>query len=178
MSPKYALRAGKSMVKGYGRSEFGAQLKEKQRARFLYGLSERQFSRYVRSAIAKKGMRDDDALYTELETRLDNVIYRLGIAPSRQAARQYVSHGHFTVNGVRVNIPSYATSIGDVIKVRKASEGKPLFASLSDSVRDHESPAWLRFDVQKAEGVVVGKPKLVRSELPFNISAILEFYRR
>jgi len=96
-SPKYAIRAGKALVKGYGRSEFGAQLKEKQRARFFYGISERQFSRYVKNAIAKKSERDDEALYTELETRLDNVIYRFGIAPSRQAARQYVSHGHFTV---------------------------------------------------------------------------------
>lgn len=177
-SPKYALRAGRIIVKGYGRSEFGAQLKEKQRARFFYGLSERQFSRYVKNAVARKGMRDDEALYTELEMRLDNVIYRLGIAPSRQAARQYVSHGHFTVNGTRVNIPSYRTKIGDVIRVRKASEAKTLFIALKDNIRDHQNPAWLRFDLQKVEGTIVGKPNLVRSELPFNISAILEFYRR
>lgn len=177
-SPKYALRAGKVMIKGYGRSEYGAQLKEKQRARFFYGLSERQFSRYVKNAVAKKGTRDDEALHTELEMRLDNVIYRLGIAPSRQASRQYVSHGHFTVNGVRVSIPSYRTKIGDVIRVRKASEAKTLFATLKDNLRDHQNPAWLRFDLQKAEGTVVGKPKLVRSELPFTIGAILEFYRR
>src|SRR3989338_5474205 len=176
-SPKYAMRAGKTMVKGYGRSEFGAQLKEKQRARFYYGIMERQFSRYVKNAIAKKTMRDDEALYTELETRLDNVIYRLGIAPSRQASRQYVSHGHFTVNGVRVSIPSYRTKIGDVIKVRKASEVKTLFVTLKDNIRDHQNPVWLRFDLIKAEGTVVGKPKLVRSELPFNVGAILEFYR-
>ena len=177
-SPKYALRAGKVMVKGYGRSEFGMQLKEKQRARFFYGLNERQFSRYVRNAVAKKNMRDDEALYTELETRLDNVIYRLGFAPSRQASRQYVSHGHFTVNGVRVTIPSYRVSTCDVIKVRKGSENKPLFVNMKDAVRDHENPAWLRFDGVKGEGTVVGMPKLVRMELPFNISAILEFYRR
>ena len=177
-SPKYALRAGRVIVKGYGRSEFGAQLKEKQRARFSYGLSERQFSRYVKNAVARKGVRDDEALYTELEMRLDNVIYRFGIAPSRQASRQYVSHGHFTVNGTRVNIPSYKTKIGDVIKIRKASEAKTLFVALRDSIRDHQNPVWLRFDLQKVEGTVVGKPKLVRSELPFNIGAILEFYRR
>lgn len=177
-SPKYALRTGKVMVKGYGRSEFGAQLKEKQRARFFYGLGERQFSRYVREATAKKGVRDDEALYKALETRLDSAIHRLGIAPSRQAARQYVSHGHFTVNGTRVTIPSYAVRIGDVIRLRPSSEKKPLFVNLKDAMRDRESPAWIRFDIEKAQATVVGMPKLVRTALPFNIAAILEFYRR
>lgn len=177
-SPKYALRTGKVMVKGYGRSEFGAQLKEKQRARFFYGLGERQFSRYVREATAKKGARDDEALYKALETRLDSAIHRLGIAPSRQAARQYVSHGHFTVNGTRVTIPSYAVRIGDVIRLRPSSEKKPLFVNLKDVMRDRESPAWIRFDIEKAQATVVGMPKLVRTALPFNIAAILEFYRR
>ncbi len=177
-SPKFALRTGKVIVKGYGRSEYGMQLKEKQRARFFYGLLERQFSRYVRNAVAKKGVRDDEALYTELETRLDNVVYRFGMAPSRQASRQYVSHGHLTVNNVRVTVPSYKVGIGDVIRVRKASESKTLFLNIKDTMRDHKAPAWLRFDLIKGEGTVVGKPKLVRTELPFNISAILEFYRR
>jgi small subunit ribosomal protein S4 len=177
-SAKFAMRQGKGMVKGYNRSEFGVQLKEKQRARFYYGILERQFARYVKNAIAKKTMRDDEALYLILETRLDNVIYRLGIAPSRQAARQYVSHGHFTVNGVRVTIPSYGVKAGDVIRVRKGSEKSPLFANLADKIRDVQSPTWLRFDLQKGEGTIVGIPKLVRSELPFNIAAILEFYRR
>ncbi|OHA20865.1 MAG: hypothetical protein A2849_04180 [Candidatus Taylorbacteria bacterium RIFCSPHIGHO2_01_FULL_51_15] len=177
-SAKYALRAGKPMVKGYGRSEFGLQLKEKQRARFFYGIGERQFARYVKNAIAKKTLRDDEALHLLLETRLDNVIYRLGFAPSRQAARQYVSHGHFTVNGVRVTIPSYAVSTGDLIRVRKGSEKSILFSSLADKVRDHVSPGWLRFDLTKGEATVVGMPRLVRTELPFNIGAILEFYRR
>lgn len=175
---KFALRQGKSTVKGYNRSEFGMQLKEKQRARFFYGINERQFSRYVKNATAKKSMRDDEALHLALESRLDNVIYRLGIAPSRQAARQYVGHGHFTVNGVRVTIPSYSVKAGDVIRVRKGSESSPLFANLVDKIRDVVQPSWLRFDLKKGEGTVVGAPKLNRTELPFNISAILEFYRR
>ncbi len=177
-SPKYALRAGKVMVKGYGRSEYGMQLKEKQRARLFYGLSERQFAKYVANAVAKKNVRDDEALFVGLESRLDNVIYRLGIAPSRQASRQYTSHGHFTVNDVRVTIPSYSVKMGDIIRVRKGSQTKPLFVNIKDTVRDHQSPAWLRFDVQKGEGTIIGAPKLVRTELPFNIGAILEFYRR
>ncbi len=188
ISPKYALRAGRSSGKGrggmgggalgYGRSDFGAQLKEKQRARYLYGISERQFAGYVKKSIAKKGMRDDESLYAFLETRLDNVLYRLGIAPTRQAARQMASHGHFTVNGVRVTVPSYAVSVGDVLRLRKGSEAKPLFHALSDKMRDKESLSWLRFDLVKGEATVVGAPKLVRTELPFNIAAILEFYRR
>lgn len=177
-SPKYALRAGRGIIKGYGRSEFGMQLKEKQRARFLYGLGERQFARYVRGAIAKRTMRDDEALYVSLEMRLDSVIQRLGFAPSRQAARQYASHGHFTVNGVRVTIPSYAAHIGDVIRLRSGSERKPLFSTIRDRIRDHRPPAWLRLDMEKLEATVVGLPKLVRTELPFNIGVLLEFYRR
>jgi small subunit ribosomal protein S4 len=144
----------------------------------MYGLPERQFASWVRKAIGKKAVQDDQALYTMLEARLDNVIYRLGFAPTRQAARQYVSHGHMTVNGVRVTIPSYQVRTGDVLRVRKGSEGKLPFVNLADKVRDHLTPAWLRFDINKGEATVVGMPKLVRSELPFNISAILEFYRR
>jgi small subunit ribosomal protein S4 len=89
-----------------------------------------------------------------------------------------VSHGHFTVNGVRVTIPSYRVSVGDVLRLRSGSERKTLFANLADRVRDTVAPPWLRFDLQKGEAVIVGLPKLVRSELPFNISAVLEFYRR
>ncbi len=161
------------------RSDFAVQLREKQRARYLYGIGERQFARYVANAVEKKTVRDDEALFRSLETRLDNVIYRLGIAPTRQASRQFVSHGHFTVNGgVRVTIPSYSVKTGDVIRIRKGSITKLPFANLSDKIRDHLSPPWLRFDLVKGEATVVGTPKLVKSELPFNIAAILEFYRR
>ena len=173
-----AARKVKSTKRPPSRSDFGVQLREKQRARFMYGLPERQFARYVKNAIEKKDVRDDEALYTTLETRLDNVIYRLGIAPTRQAARQYASHGHMTVNGVRVTIPSYQVKTGDVLRIRKASEQKGPFAKIADTIRDHVSPPWLRFDLVKGEATVVGMPKLVRSSLPFNISIILEFYRR
>lgn len=180
-SPKFALRAGskgKGIVLGYGRSEFGSQLKEKQRARFLYGISERQFARYVKTSIAKKGMQSDEALYRSLETRLDNTLYRLGLAPTRAAARQIAAHGHFTVNGKRVTVPSFSVSVGDIIRLRAGSEKRVLFHALADKLRDRESPSWLRFDLIKGEATVVGVPKFSRSELPFNISAILEFYRR
>ncbi|PIQ68592.1 MAG: 30S ribosomal protein S4 [Candidatus Taylorbacteria bacterium CG11_big_fil_rev_8_21_14_0_20_46_11] len=180
-SPKFAARAArkvKSKKRPPSRSDFGQQLREKQRARILYGLNERQFSGYVAKAIAKKTSRDDEALFTALERRIDNVIFRLGIAPSRQASRQIASHGHITVNDVRITIPSYQVKTGDVIRIRKASEKKPLFLAIADKIRDHVAPPWLRFDLVKGEATIVGSPKLVRTELPFNIAAILEFYRR
>lgn len=177
-SPKYALRAGRGTRRGYGRSDFGAQLLEKQRARMLYGIGERQFKRYVRDALARKTVRDDAALLQTFETRLDNVAYRLGFAPTRAAARQLVSHGHLTVNGRRVTVPSYSVRIGDCLRVRAGSAQKALFLNLSDRVRDRVQPAWLRFDSVKGEATVVGMPKLIKSELPFNIAAVLEFYRR
>lgn len=180
-SQKYVLRAGRKGRRARrpaSRSDFGNQLREKQRARMLYGVSERQFHRYVREAFGKRNVRNDESLFVSLETRLDNVIYRLGLAPSRQAARQMSAHGHFTVNGIRVTVPSYHVRQGDVIKVRAGSAHKPLFANLADQTRDHLPPAWLRFDRVKGEAAAVGSPKLVRNQLPFDIAAILEFYRR
>jgi small subunit ribosomal protein S4 len=180
---KYAFRTGRGIRQSgrgapRGRSEFGAQLREKQRARLLYGISERQFARYVRHAIKTRTARDDETLYQALEERLDNVIYRLGIAPTRQAARQFVSHGHFTVNGTRITIPSYPVRTGDIVRVRSGSEKKTPFVALSDAVRDHREPDWLKFDKTKGVATVVGIPRLQKTELPFNIAAILEFYRR
>ncbi|MDO8564736.1 MAG: 30S ribosomal protein S4 [bacterium] len=180
--PKFAARAAGRMdrkkKRPFSRSDFALQLREKQRARMIYGMGERQFGRYVKQAEAKKTVRDDEMLYQSLETRLDNVIFRLHLAPSRQASRQLVSHGHFAVNGVRVTIPSYGVKKGDVITINSRSKNKVPLQNIADKVRDYEPPAWLRFDLIKSEGTVVGLPKLIKSELPFNISAILEFYRR
>ncbi len=160
------------------RSDFATQLREKQRARFFYGIGERQFARYVANAVGNKNVRDDEGLFRALETRLDNVIYRLGIAPSRQASRQLVSHGHFTVNGIRITIPSYSVKVGDSFKIRQGSTSKTPFQNLADRIRDHIAPHWVKFDLVKGEITVVSTPKLVKNELPFNIAAILEFYRR
>lgn len=177
-SPKYALRAGRGAPTGYNRSDFGMQLREKQRARMLYGLGDRQFRKYVKDVHERKGVRYDEALFRTLETRLDNVIYRLGIAPTRLAARQLASHGHLLVNNVRITTPSYRVRTGDVIRIRSGSEKKMPFQNLADRLRDHLPPPWLRVDVARRESTVVGMPRLVRAELPFNIAAILEFYRR
>ena len=180
-SPKYAMRAASKGVKqrargGYGKSDFGMQLREKQRARFLYGIGERQFARYV--ATASRRTAPAEALYASLESRLDNALYRLGIAPSRQAGRQLASHGHFTVNSKRITIPSFSLSVGDVIKVRQGSIEKQPLLNLADKIRDRNAPLWLSFDAVKGEATVVASPKLSRAELLFDIAAILQFYNR
>ncbi len=178
---KFALREGRrkeSRERSRSKSEFALQLLEKQKARYNYGVGERQFRKYVKEALAKKGKKTDEVLFERLETRLDNVIYRLRLAPTRQAARQMVSHGHITVGDVRITIPSYNVKVGDKVKIREASAKKALFLNLADKLKDGQSPSWLSFDPEKRAGEVKGRPKLVKSELLFDIAAILEFYRR
>ena len=178
---KFALREGRrkeSRERPRPKSSFGIQLREKQKARVNYGINERQFAKYVKEALATRGAKTAEILYERLETRLDNVAYRLHLAPTRQAGRQMVSHGHLTVNGVRITIPSYNVKVGDIIKIREASVTKSLFQGLSEKLKDFMPPAWLSFDSEKRAGCVQGRPKLVMSELLFDLSAILEFYRR
>ena len=178
---KFALREGRrkeSRDRPRPKSDFGLQMLEKQKARYSYGIGERQFAKYVAEALAKKTTKTDELLFERLETRLDNVAYRLHLAPTRQAARQMVSHGHIMINDVRITIPSYNVKVGDKVKIREASAKKILFADLVEKLKDSMPPSWLKFDAEKLVGDVQGKPKLVKSELVFDIAAILEFYRR
>lgn len=178
---KFAIREGRrkfSDSRPRAKSEFGIQLLEKQKARYNYGLGERQFAKYVGEALAQKSRKPDEVLFERLETRLDNVVYRLHLAPTRQASRQMVSHGHITVNDVRITIPSYNVKSADKIKIREASAKKIIFAGLEEKLKNAMPPSWLSFDAEKHAGVVQGKPKMVKSELLFDIAAILEFYRR
>src|SRR3989338_8248988 len=158
---KFALREGRRKETGgrpRAKSEFALQLLEKQKARYNYGIGERQFAKYVGEALAKKGVKTDEVLHERLETRLDNVVYRLHLAPTRQASRQMVSHGHILVNGVRVTIPSYNVKVGDKLKIREASAKKILFADLVEKLKDSMPPSWLKFDAEKLVGDVQGKP--------------------
>ena len=178
---KFALREGRrkeSRERPRPKSDFGLQMLEKQKARYSYGIGERQFAKYVAEALAKKTTKTDELLFERLETRLDNGAYRLHLAPTRQAARQMVSHGHIMINDVRITIPSYNVKLGDKVKIREASAKKILFANLAEKLKDAMPPSWLKFDAEKRAGEVQGKPKLVKSELVFDIAAILEFYRR
>lgn len=157
-------------------SEYGQQLNEKQKIRFSYGVSEKQLSNYVEEATASKGSIASEKLYEFLESRLDNVIYRLGLASTRRLARQMASHGHFKVNGTKTNVPSYRLKIGDKIAVRDASKSSPLFSETSKKLEKFPTPAWLSFNADKLEAEIKGKPKKDDAFLDFN--TVLEFYSR
>ncbi len=157
-------------------SEYGKALVEKQKIRFSYGLTERQLSNYVENAMKAKGAGAADKLYERLEARLDNVVYRMGLANSRANARQMVSHGHLCVNGHKVTIPSYETKAGDIIKIREGSKTKKIFENLPEKLKDYNPPAWLKFNLEKSEGKIEDKPKNIETFL--DINAVLEFYSR
>ncbi len=157
-------------------SEYGTQLIEKQKTRFSYGISERQLSNYVKKASLIKGAGTTERLFEMLESRLDNAIYRMGLAPSRRGARQMVSHGHFIVGNHRVTVPSYELKIGDVIKIREGSKSSPLFTGLTEKLKDYNAPAWVSFDLKSLEGKILAKPKNTESFVDLN--AVLEFYSR
>lgn len=177
---KFSSASGKFAGPGAHRpkaaTEYGLQLIEKQKIRFSYGITERQLSNYVKKAVHIKGAGTAEKFYEDLESRLDNVIYRLGLAATRRAGRQMVSHGHFIVNDSKVTIPSYALKQGDIIKIREGSKGSKLFANIAEKNKDYVIPEWLSFDLNKMEGSVVAKPK--RTETFIDLNAVLEFYSR
>lgn len=178
---KFALRQARkkgSERRSRPKSDFGLQLLEKQKARFTYGVNERQFSKYVKNIINKKGANSPDTLVQILESRLDNVVYRFGLANSRQAARQMVSHGHITINGRRNNIPSYNVVIGDKIGVSQRSLKSKLFTDLGNKAKEHNYPSWLKYDVAKQAYNVQGMPKLANTEIMFNAASVIQFYSR
>ena len=159
-------------------TDFALQLLEKQRVRFSYGIGEQQFRRYVREAGKQKIQPPSDALFRSLEMRLDNVIYRLGIAPTRRAARQMVSHGHFLVNGVRTTVPSYAVQKGSSITIREGSSTSPLFENLSERLQDRPVPAWLSFDSGTKTASASDFPVRDLASSPFDLVSVIEFYSR
>lgn len=164
--------------RGATRTDYGKQLIEKQKVRVTYGILERQFRNMVDKAIAKKSINSAEALYITLESRLDNIVYRAGFAPTRQAARQLVSHGHIRINGKKVTIPSYQVVTGEKISIRENSLSKPLFATLDERLKGREVPSWLKLDTEKKTVEVQGIPKMVPSELPFDLLVVIEFYSR
>lgn len=160
------------------KSAYGTQLNEKQKARFTYGVSERQFKNYV-SNILSNGLSDpQNRLFEDLELRLDNVIYRSGLARSRREARQLVGHGHIRINGKRNNIPSYKVKSSDVISQRQGSAGRGVLATFEDRLKDMTLPVWLTYDKETKEVKVVGLPKASAGELMFDLAQIIEYYRR
>ena len=156
-------------------SEYGAQLIEKQKIRFSYGITEKQLSKYVQKA-SSAGAGTAEKLYEDLESRLDNVAYRMGLASSRRASRQIVSHGHLIVNDRKVTVPSYSLKIGDIIKIREGSKSKKIWSGIGDRLKDYIFPSWVTFNPEKMEGKVLAKPK--NSDTFFDLNAVLEFYSR
>jgi len=158
-------------------SDYALQLRAKQKARRVYGIYERQFRRYFRDAQRQKGLTGVNLL-TMLESRLDNVVYRLGFASSRAQARQLVQHGHFDVNGRKTNIPSYLVKAGDVIVVRDPSRSNPYFKDVSQVLDESRVPAWLSLDLSHLTGRVVDLPSRDDIDITISEQLIVEFYSR
>lgn len=164
-------------ARGKKPTEYGLQLREKQKARRMYGVMEKQFRHYFDEAARRKGVTGENLL-TLLERRLDNVIFHLGFASSRPEARQLVSHGHFNVNGRRVNIPSYSVRVGEVIAVREGSKSSPRIKSLLENLGSRTVPGWLSLDANTAAGTVVALPTREDIQLPIQEHLIVEKYSR
>ena len=158
-------------------SDYALQLRAKQKARRVYGVYERQFRRYFREAQRQKGLTGLNLLIL-LESRLDNVVYRLGFASSRAQARQLVQHGHIDVNGRKTNIPSYLVKPGDIIAVRDRSRGNSYFKELSQVLDEGQVPAWMVLDASNLTGKVVDVPSRDHVDITLNEQLIVEYYSR
>jgi small subunit ribosomal protein S4 len=158
-------------------SDYHRQLRAKQKARRVYGILERQFRRYYEVSLSRRGL-TGLMLLQILESRLDNVVYRLGYAASRSEARTLVTHGHFTVNSRRTDIPSMLVSVGDVVSVREGSRSRTYFKVLPDLAETRNVPNWLSRDLKQLSGSVIRLPE--RSEIDANLSeqSIVEYYSR
>jgi small subunit ribosomal protein S4 len=157
--------------------DYGLQLREKQKVRRVYGVLEKQFRNYFIDASRHTGV-TGEYLLRSLELRLDNAVYRLGFAPSRAAARQLVAHGHFAVNGVRTNIPSYSLKVGDRIEVRESRRDREVFKVAKESLRSHQAPDWLSLDPANLAGSVLAMPRRDQMPLDFNEQLVVEYYSR
>ncbi len=165
---------------GQGRkkvSEYGTQLREKQKARRIYGVLEKQFETYFEKAERQAGITGEN-LMKLLERRLDNVVYRLGLAASRAEARQLVLHNHFTLNAHKANIPSMLVSVGDIIQVKEKSKESPKFKDIKENLAHKTPPAWLEIDSEQLTAKVVALPTKEQLDVPIQEHLIVELYSR
>lgn len=171
-------RRGKTRQRRPGAmSDYKRQLFEKQKMRYTYGISDRQLLRYVREAV-ESGINPIGTLMIRLESRLDNVVYRLGLAKTRRFARQMVSHGHITVNGKKMTIPSHRVKPTDVVAVREGSKETGMFTTLTDDHVQAAIPSWLSFDLKGLSGKVNTEPAYDPAESLFDPEQVLEYYNR
>lgn len=168
-------KRGKGMM---GATNFAIQLNEKQKAKFTYGVSEKQFKNYVKKIIDSKVTKPDLHLFEALESRLDNVVSRVGIATTRSFARQLVSHGHITVNGKKVSIPSYKVSKGDVISIREGSKKKKVFENIDEMTKQREIPGWIGLDIESKKWTIQGVPSMQNETLLFDLDTVIQYYKR
>jgi len=158
-------------------SDYGNQLREKQKARRIYGIFEKQFRRYFQRAQRMKGVTGTNLLVI-LETRLDNVVFRLGLADSRAQARQFVRHGHIVVNNRKTDIPSFLVKPGDQIVVAEKSKANSFFKERAQSIKDTKVPGWLSLDTANLAGTVVAEPTREDIDFTLNEQLIVEYYSR
>jgi len=172
---------GKGKGKGKGKrrepSEFGALFREKQKVRFTYGLDDKDLKKYINIAVSQKGTFGINVLKL-LERRLDNVLYRLGFADSRRMARQVIGHGHVTVNGKRVSIPSYQIKKGNVVGLKELSLKSGLFKGVDDRIQSYVAPQWLALDKSKKIGTIIRDPEADDVQTNVDITKVKEFYSR
>jgi small subunit ribosomal protein S4 len=164
---------GKS--RGKAKSEYGRQLLEKQRIRASYGLREKQLAKIVEEAMGKTGS-VTESLVGLLERQFSNVVFRLGLAPSRIVARQLINHGHFLVNSKKLTVPSYSVRVGDVISINPSSSQLLIFKDLSNKIKKYETPEWLTLEKEKLEGKVKSLPK--DAEISFDINLLVDYYSK
>lgn len=167
-------QAGRARIK---ESDYLIQLQEKQKARFTYGVMEKQFRRYYAEAVRRQGKTGDN-LVILLESRLDNVVYRAGLARTRRQARQLVSHGHFTVNGKKTHVPSYQVSQYDIIDVREKSRSMVWFEEAQDRLLDSVVPAWLQVVPSTLRILVHQLPERAQIDIPLQEQLIVEYYSK
>lgn len=177
---KFSLRSERKMKnRGFSKpkSEYGMQMNEKQKARMYYGISEKQFSKYVKESIAKKASKAVGLLFETLETRLDNIVCKAGFAPTHRASRQMVSHGHITVNGKKVTIPSMKIYKGDIIGIREGSKDSALFNTIEERFKNVIVPDFLEVDIKNKTVKLSGVPKVTEGMM-FDLSSVIGFYSR
>ena len=158
-------------------TEYGLQLREKQKARRMYGVMEKQFRSYFDEAARRKGVTGENLLVL-LERRLDNVVFHMGFASSRPEARQLVNHGHFTINGKKVDIASYSVRVGEVIAVKEGSKSSPRMKQLLENLGSRTVPGWISLDANTAAGTIVALPTREDIQLPIQEHLIVEKYSR
>ena len=177
MAKKTGIPGQHADMRVRGGSLYLTQLREKQKVRRIYGLLEKQFAKLMREASRAEGMTGENLL-NYLERRADNVVYRAGFASTRRAARQLVSHGHFTLNGRRIDIPSIRVKPGDVLEVRAKSKKNSYFTNLNDVNSEKTSLSWMKSDIKNIKIEIIGQPKREEAEVGINEQLIVEYYSR